>query len=169
MNNQIVTRTLLYKVKHTKFNDTPSDLTIGILDSDVPTNIISYAKVLPDNYADYIKTGKGLPCIRFDQEEKALVGDVEEIASAKEPLSPIRSLFYEKLIGGDSGNPMFIIINNQPVILTVWTMGGGGDGTSITKFKNDINGRMRSLDYRARNADTYQLQEIDLSGFNSLP
>ena len=37
------------------------DYAVGLLDSDVPTNQISFAKVLPDNYADYIRTGRGLP------------------------------------------------------------------------------------------------------------
>ena len=64
---------------------------------------------------------------------------------------------------GDSGNPMFIIINNQPVLLTVWTTGVSGSGTSVTAFKDDINYMMNSL------GGGYQLDEIDLSGFTKLP
>ena len=47
------------------------DITVGLLDADVPTNQISFARVLPDNYADYIRTGARLPAIRLDQEEGA--------------------------------------------------------------------------------------------------
>jgi len=66
-------------------------------------------------------------------------------------------------MNGDSGNPMFIIVNDQPVLLTVWTSGGPGRGTSVTAFKDDINGMMNDL------GGGYQLEEIDLSGFNVLP
>ena len=39
---------------------------------DMPTNQISFAQVLPDNYADYIRNGRRLPAIRLDQEEIAV-------------------------------------------------------------------------------------------------
>ena len=64
---------------------------------------------------------------------------------------------------------MFIIVNNQPVLLTVWTNGGAGGGTSVTAFKKDINDLMAYLDDKNGNATTYQLEEIDLSGFTVLP
>jgi len=167
--NEIITRTLVATVRHPDCPPPPDgrypDIAIGLLDSDVPTNIISFAKVLPDDYAMILGTGQRLPCLRLDQEEKALIGDVGTIASsgrnttATMPIWPDRMQFYEDVITGDSGNPMFIILDGQPVLLTLWTMGVEGSGTSTTMFKEDINALMRQLD------DAYQLTPIDLSQF----
>jgi len=55
------------------------DLTVGVLDADVPTNRISYAKILPDNYADYLRAGERLPVLCLDQEEKAIVKDLSSL------------------------------------------------------------------------------------------
>ncbi len=159
------------KKQHCAFTNDFPDLTVGLLDSDVPTNRISFARVLPDNYADYIRTGERLPAIRLDQEEKALVGDVWRVTSQSGkaftscavPVDATRFAFYERIVLYDSGNPCFLWINGQPVLLTVWTRGGPGSGTSVTAFKNDINQLMSDL------GGGYQLTEIDLSGFIPLP
>ena len=45
------------------------------------------------------------------------------------PENPTRFDFHEALRSGDSGNPCFLFINNQPVILTVWSY--STYGTSI--------------------------------------
>ena len=63
----------------------------------------------------------------------------------------------------DSGNPAFLLLRGQPVLLTVWTGPLGGFGTSVTAFKNDINAMMLDLDLGG-----YQLTEIDLSVFEKL-
>ena len=56
---------------------------------------------------------------------------------------------------------MFIIVNNQPVILTVWT--SPEHGTSVHSQKSILNDMMNAL------GGGYQLEEIDLSGFEPLP
>jgi hypothetical protein len=71
--------------------------------------------------------------------------------------------FFEDIIRFDSGNPVFILINGQPILLTVWTRGGPGIGTSVTAFKADINQLMSDL------GGGYQLTEVDLTGFTPLP
>ena len=183
MHNNVVTRTLKDKQKHRDYSDAGlvpfPDLTVGLLDSDVPANQISFAKVLPDNYADYIRDGRGVPCIRFDRNERAMVGNVTYAVSpaggstfaAVPPEGTLRKEFYgNNLDIGDSGNPMFIIIDGYPVLLTVWTSNqAGGSGTSVTAFKDDINDLMAELDGRNGNFTTYRLEEIDLSGFTVLP
>ena len=145
-------------------------------DADVPTNQISCAKVLPDGYESYLRTGERLPVIRLNQEEKALVGDLQYIAretpygtnicystSCCYPLDIVRLSYSEPVINGDSGNPAFLILNGEPVLLTVWTGGAADSGTSITALKDDLNAMMESLDPRG-----YQLTEIDLSVFSRL-
>jgi hypothetical protein len=55
---------------------------------------------------------------------------------------------------------MILLLDNQPVILTVWTSPEGG--TSITAFKEEINGLMTDL------GGGYQLTEIDLSQYTKV-
>ena len=169
--NNVVTRTLVAKKRHPDFVFNYPDITVGLLDSDVPTNQISFAKVLSDDYADYIRDGARLPAIRLDQEEKALVGDVWYVtlsgptfeSACIVSIDPSRLAFFEDVINYDSGNPAFILINGQPVLLTVWTEGLAGSGTSATAFKADINQLMSDL------SGGYQLTEIELSNFSPLP
>ncbi|MGI6495775.1 MAG: hypothetical protein ACOX5G_06765 [Kiritimatiellia bacterium] len=172
--NNVITRKLVAKRQHPRYSG-PSmhayDITVGLLDADVPTNQISFARVLPDNYADYIRTGARLPAIRLDQEEKALVGDLWNVTASdprgtskfQSPADPSRYSFYERVIGGDSGNPALIVVSGEPVLLTVWTFGEAGSGTSVTAFKADINRLMSDL------GGGYRLTEADLTGFTPLP
>lgn len=120
------------------------DIMLGILDSDVPPNRISFAKILPPDYTDYFgsKTRDDIvriPVIRFDQEEKALVGDLNFIwqnTGCSAYCQGKRLDFYEKIICCDSGNPCFVVINDEPVLLCVWHFGiRGGEGTSPTYWQ----------------------------------
>ena len=147
------------------------DLCVGLLDSDVPTNKIHFAKVLPNNHDTYLNAGTRLPVLRLDQWRNALVGDIQRIAGVKsdgsirstfrDPIDSTRASYYEGLVGGASGNPAFLLLNDEPVLLTVWTGGGAGFGTSIAAFVSDINEMMYNLDTNC----SYQLTTFDLSGF----
>ena len=178
MQNQVVERTLMAKIRHPNYAPWYPDLTVGLLDADVPTNRISFAKVLPDNYRDWLGDGARLPALGLDQEEKALICDLWKISSVETiegvtgayticntPLDAARLNYCETLIGGDSGNPAFLIIGGRPVLLTVWTFGPQGAGTSLVDLKQDINTIMRQLEARQGSTDGYQLEAIDLSGF----
>jgi len=159
--NNVVTRTV---VNSQRIGTT--DLRIGVLDSDVTG--CTFAKVLPDDWATYIPTnGLEIPCLALDQQEKALVTDLYRVVSGggtafQVPTDATRLTFYESLIPGDSGNPAFLIINGELVILTVWEFGGAGRGSSVTANKAAIEAAMVAL------GGTYTtLTAIDLSGFNS--
>ena len=91
----------------------------------------------------------------------AQVGDA--ITSCIVPGDPTRLAFFEPLIGSDSGNPAFILFNGQSVLLTLWTLGGAGSGTSVTALKADINQLMGDL------GGGYQLTEVDLTIYTPLP
>ena len=80
-NNNVVNRTLVRFKHHSAYNNAYPDLCVGILDSDVPTNTISFAKVLPDNFQNYFGTSQYIPALRLDQEEKALIGDLKKITA----------------------------------------------------------------------------------------
>ena len=139
---------------------------------DMPTNQISFARVLPDNYTEYIRNGRRLPAIRLDQEEIAAVGDLDRVGLLNGMrgvfslvlLGGQRRAFYQQLVPFDSGNPVFMILDGTPVLLTVWSaLNFNGCGTSVAAFKADINQLMDEL------GGGYQLTEVDLSGFAPLP
>lgn len=164
-NNNIVTRTMVNKLTHPNYTPYYPDLTIGLLDSDVP-NTIGFVKILPQNWNNYLPSLSSLyrlPCLVLDQEEKALISELftlNTIAGFSLPLAgSSRVNFSESIITGDSGNPAFLIIDGELVIITVWTFGGAGAGTSIVFHKDAINTMMATL------GGGYSLTEIDLSGF----
>lgn len=164
----VVNRVMTSKLRHPEYIPYYPDITIGLLSSDVPETI-SFAKVLPDNWATKFPSisdiSARIPAIGIDQEEKATIQDwayhTNTSVSNAIPSDAKRLSLYENKIVGDSGNPEFIIINNEPVLLTVWTSGGPGGGTAIANQKTAINSMMTSL------GGGYQLTEIDLSTFNT--
>jgi len=164
--NNIVTRTMTNKLTHPSYSPYYPDITVGVLDSDVPAGI-SFAKILPQNWATYLpslSSAYRIPALVLDQEEKALVSDLYSLgnmASFITPLDTTRLSFFESIVTGDSGNPAFLIINGTLVILTVWTYGGAGSGTSILNQKTAINTMMSTL------GGGYSLTEISLSSFNT--
>ncbi len=163
-----VTRTVSALLTHPLFTPYYPDVTIGILNSDVPSSI-SFAKILPSSWAQYIPTidsTRTIPCLCLDQEKKGLVGDYVGVEYGKAIFSrpytvnaSQRGLFYEDKIGGDSGSPAFLIVGGSLVLLTTWTYGGAGIGTFLADQASAINTMMATL------GGGYQLTLVDLSSF----
>jgi hypothetical protein len=168
--NAVVTRTIA-----SKGSVGSTDLTVCKLNEDVPETIKHY-KVLDMQSEAFIAkvsdTGF-LPIVFFDQEEKALVGNynlsgvntnffgMTRWRYRNQPFYPSHYEkfyeFYETPIGGDSGNPLFFIIDDEPVLQSVfWTSGGGG---SISFYKTQVNNIMTSL------GGGYQLELYDISSY----
>jgi hypothetical protein len=170
--NQVVNRTMLARRRHPSYSPYWPDLTVGVLDQDVPESITP-CKVLPSNYEAFFPTGTThIATLGLDQEEKALVTDLSYLnqfyAGFKTPNLPYEQVLYESKIVGDSGNPAFLIINNNLVLLTCWTFGGAGAGTFITPQISAINQMIVDVDTLAGNGGTgYTLTEVDLSGFTN--
>lgn len=170
--NVVIERVLTNKISPSYQSVYFPDLTVGILDSEVPSSI-GFAKVLPENWSRYIEQSNEapgllknqIPCLGLDQEEKALITGLSMLNS-RAIFNPLKDEsykpFFENIIAGDSGNPAFMIVDNQLVLLTVWTFGYGGSGTSIVHQKNEINKMMKDL------GGDYQLTEIDFSHFKSV-
>jgi hypothetical protein len=178
----VVTRTVTVLLRHPNYSDAGGlpypDFTVGLLDAEVPA-AMSVAKVLPDDYGTYLGNGFGVPCLWLDQAERVCVGDTWCIdadlssvglpgghyAGTLVPTAAERQAFTRQVVGGDSSNPLFILINGEAVLLSVWTYGSAADiagvGTSVTGLKTDIQAMMDTL---APGGD-YRLEEIDLSGF----
>lgn len=183
-NNQTITRTLtnIIRVNDSEYPNYDVDFAVGLLDSDVTTQNgqstgISFAKILPSDWykylpnmgysggSDYTNT---VPSFYTDQEEKNLIGYITQIATSSngntdvnlgEPILSQHKEFFENLVRFDSGNPIFLTINNELVILSVAT--GSVGGSFITAHMSQVNEVMSAL------GGGYQLTPIDLSNFST--
>lgn len=166
--NVVVEKTLVNKISQKMTGVYFPDITVGLLDSDVPETI-NFAKILPETFNQYmvdLGIDNKIPSLALDQQEKALITGLFALQDYAifDGYSSTHSYggFFEQIIAGDSGNPAFLVINNELVLITVWTFGHGGSGTFITNQKNSINKIMKDL------GGEYQLTEIDLSDFKKV-
>lgn len=143
-----------------------TDITIGVLDSDVPNTIAHYPIMTLDEMRAYLSTST-VPVVAFDQEEHAIVHEIRaglfavETLMHQEPDTSPRSLFSEEIIGGDSGNPLFAVIGDQPVILL--THFTAGTGPSLAYHRSQVASAMTAL------GGSYAPAYVDLSCFDSFP
>lgn len=159
---------LVYNVIKTK-RVANTDILIGELDREVDDSLKVY-KVLPANYIKYFDKNSNFPLLYSDQERKALIGEHGLInntyGSANTLLNiskdPNRAQYFEPLIGGDSGNIVSTIINNEVILIGAWYMTLGnmaGLATSIPSYINEVNNTIASM------TSGYKVNEADLSGF----
>lgn len=73
-----------------------------------------------------------------------------------------------KLVGGDSGSPAFLVINNQPVLIGVTYTGAfSGDWLANTALNAQVVARMRSLAAAAGDNTAYDFSYVSLAGFTT--
>ena len=75
-----------------------------------------------------------------------------------------RAQYFEPVIGGDSGNIVSTIINNEIVLIGAWYMTFGsmaGLGTNIPSYITEVNNTITSL------SSGYKVNEVDLSQFKT--
>jgi len=120
--NSVVTRTLIARK-----SIPDSDITVGVLDEDVPEGI-SFAKIVPGNVGDYLSPiSIGIPCLGINQFRESLVFEFDGIYSGGKvvyfrlPTNETRRDFTSRLITGDSGCPGFIAPLGSLDLLTTWT------------------------------------------------
>jgi len=165
--NTLVTRTItaLEGIPVTASNY--PDITIGLLDSDLPPSI-GFVKILPVGWIPYLPLQSG-PVLIVDQERKALVSNLYGIgwfeirtAICEAPGDATRLSFHENPISGDSGSPALFIIQDQLVLIFSATTGVAGGGTFVTGFISELNAIMTSL------GGGYDLTEVSLSAFTQV-
>jgi len=159
---------LVYNVMKTK-RVANTDILIGELDKEVDSSLKVY-NVLPANYLKYFGNAINFPLLYSDQERKALIGENGLINTTfgstntliNIPKDSNRAEYFEALIGGDSGNIVSTIINNEIVVIGAWYMTFGtsaGLATNIPNYINEVNNTISSL------TNGYKINEVDLSGF----
>lgn len=173
--NTVIVRTVVAVIDDTVVtgSDISKDIQICLMDSALPTTITP-AKVLGPDCYDYFPpyfTTRGdvyldsfrIPQVYTDQEEKILIYDSVSFKDGIVPIDPNRLNYFELTQQGDSSSPIFFIINNQLVLLTVRTTGMGGDGF-IGGVNTDLINEMMT-----RLGGGYTLSTIDLSEFTKYP
>ena len=134
-----------------------TDILIGLLQNEMP-DAVSPAKLLPEGYEEYICTGTRLPVCQFDYDEKGLVCELEKplssYATTRTPLMPDRIGFYENTVSGDSGNPVYLILDNSAILLGALHIGNiaiqpnryeGAGAPFATYFASEIQIEMDKL------------------------
>ena len=146
-----------------------SDIMVGSLDYEVTPNVHP-AKILPVDYEKWIGDGAGLPTITLTQTEKAYVNDLNSISTnavsrymtSRCPTDSRRLQFRDKLIVGDSGNPVFLIVGTEPVLLYCLKTGGAGGGPAIHRYRFEIQQAMDEL------CPGYKLEPFDFSKLENM-
>ena len=169
-NNTVVLKTIVGRA------DVPNtDISVYTLNSPLPASITP-CKILPANYGSYLsylEQGRP-PVMMLDQQEKALVSELHAINDLANFIRPALHLhrleFYEDAIGGDSGNPAFLIINDTLVLLATLHDYATGSGSFATP--SVLNSLIPAADADATinnpgfPATGLQVQTVDLSGFS---
>lgn len=141
-----------------------SDMMVGLLNAEVTPNIHP-AKVLPDDFAQYLGDGYGLPVVTLNRQEKAFVTELNVIPTNgtppsvrnREPKDARRALFRDRIVIGDSGNPAFLVIGNTPILLYCLQTGGCGCGPFVNQHRRELQAAMDEL------CPGYKLETFDFS------
>lgn len=161
---------LVYNVMKTK-RVANTDILIGELDKEVDSSLKIY-NILPANYLKYFDKQINFPLLYSDQERKALIGEnglinitygsTNTLINMSKDIN--RAQYFEPVIGGDSGNIVSTIINNEIVLIGAWYMTFGsmaGLGTNIPSYITEVNNTITSL------SSGYKVNEVDLSQFKT--
>jgi hypothetical protein len=161
MDGTVYNRTVTGKANHAS-----KDLTIYTLDSDLPV-AITHCKLMSPNWSSYLVNNlqNRPPALGLDQEEKALIIDWRGDGSFLTPIDAARIIFDEEKINGDSGNPAFLIVNDELVLITVWRGGGAGSGDPVASYISDLNSLIVSADTQAGVSTGYTVTAADFSAF----
>lgn len=155
-------------------NITGTDIEVGVLDSDLPDSVTYYPIVasttlesmlqplIDTNYFGFgTNYSTDVPIVIFDQEGKALISRLTGLNDAGiihtyYTSGPYAS-FSEDVISGDSGNPGFLIVDNQPILL--FDHHSNLSGPNYGSYISQINAAMTNL------GGGYQVTQYDPSCF----
>ncbi len=147
------------------------DAKIGLLSSDLPASI-SPVKIAGDLTTKLpTRQGYPVPALVLDQEEKALAHDLRfsgvNVAAYSYPTDNHRRTFSEKLIGGDSGNPGFLIVGGEAHLVSTWHHGGSGDGPDWSELVSETNAAIATIDSNNSISTGYTVTVADYSAYNT--
>ena len=134
------------------------DIAIGLLDYEVTPNIHP-AKILPEDFPQHVGSATGLPLVTFNQSEKAFLAELRlmrtNLLFNAVSTNASWKAFGGKIVTGDSGNPAFLLIGNEPILLYCLFSGGVGHGPQVFEYRREIQKAMDEL------CPGYRLEEFD--------
>lgn len=175
-------RTVEARAFHPSYSPPPytNDYCVAVLDSDLPATITPM-KILPSDFTNYLPPENvrlsEVPAIAINQHEQASIQNLYQNhtdyitfnfpdAAVDRPDIQDRAALYYGYTDGDSGSPMFFIVNGEPVLATVMTYGFGGGGTPTYEQQSALDALIVSCDTQAGDMTGYTVTEADLSEFN---
>ncbi len=122
------------------------DIALARLDQDTP---VKFYKVLPprDDYHEHLL---GALAVVTDHQRNLLMRRIARVGDRRVGFAKaieFSEACADPLVVGDSGNPGFVIINGEPVLIETHTFGGMGMGPFISDPENyaEINEYLRDL------------------------
>jgi hypothetical protein len=175
--NTVITRTVV-QADDVLYNGINTDAYMVMLDSDLPSSITP-CKLFPSNYETYLPAGlvtnaaQALPLLATDFEEKGIVMSlIKTSVNAGYPASFFttpaltdRLAFYDPIIVGDSGNPIFCVIGNELILLS--TFHGSGSGPFYGGLVSELNSMITTLDARQGVSTGHTVTEYDFSSYST--
>jgi hypothetical protein len=171
-------RTFSYKVTAIQ-QVAGTDIAIGTLDRDADPSLNVY-RVLPDNWLQYIanktetlttfgitfkETKTTLPILYVDSEKKVSTADLTEVRMNKATVTPPSfepaRAWTEALVVGDSGNPIFVMLGSELVLLGAWYTGTDAGVVGTFPWLIDYKAQIESI-------TGTKLQIADLSGLDKV-
>jgi hypothetical protein len=148
-----------------------------LFDSDLPASITP-CKIFPDGYETYLPAGattaaaEDLPLLAMDFSENGIALDliVEQAGSIPTmiygtPTLPDRLAFYDPIIVGDSGNPIFAVIGSELWLLS--TFFGDGGGPFYGGLVSELNAMITTLDTLQGDITGHTVTVGDLSSYTT--
>ena len=152
-----------------------TDITVGLLESPLPDEYRP-AKLLPPGYERHLGTGRFIPVLHQSKYRQAFVVELPDLASWMDrheiymnygSTSP-RYTFRSAVFGHDSGNPCFVLVDDQRVLLYTTHIrqnsNGAPGGPHTALYAVEI---QAAIDTMSENAGRphFSLQFFDLSMF----
>ena len=141
------------------------DIAVVILGEDVPATIKSYRLLPPgESYSELLRGSHTLITAWAKGERKVRIHAISSVHAGLVSFVDVATLpakFFDPLIAGDSGNPSFLWLNNEPVLIETHTYGGSGRGPFFSTPENfaKINAAMLKLS-KAHKAPVHQLRTV---------
>ena len=173
--NTVITRTVVQAAR-IFYNGNGTDARMVLLDSDLPASITP-CKIFPDGYETYLPAGAtsaaavALPLLAMDFSENGIALDVigkSVYASSPSincgaPTIPHRLAFYDPIIVGDSGNPIFVAIGSELWLLS--TFHGPAGGPFYGGLVSELNAMITTLDTLEGDITGHTVTVGDLSSY----
>jgi len=175
--NTVITRTVVQAAR-IFCNGVGTDAWMILLDSDLPASITP-CKIFPDGYETYLPAGAttaaafALPLLAMDFSENGIALDLitEKVQSNiptmtyGAPTIPHRLAFYDSIISGDSGNPIFGVIGSELWLLS--TFFGAGSGPFYGGLVPELNAMITTLDTLQGDITGHTVTVGDLSSYTA--